>query len=80
MYTRHNQLQQEKGKNPVVDEDGFQHVTSKRNTRRNIFEKENALGRLNQTTYGQPGEHSRARDEELVAAEDLETPAEPLGG
>ena len=80
MYTRHNQLQQEKGKNPVVDEDGFQQVTSKKNTRRNIFEKENALGRLHQTTYGQPGEHSRARDEELVAAEDLETPAEPLGG
>ena len=43
MYARHNQPQQEKGKIHVVDEDGFQQVINKKNTRRNIFEKENTL-------------------------------------
>ena len=30
-------FQQEKGKNIMVDEEGFQHVRNRRNTRRNIF-------------------------------------------
>ena len=34
-------LQQEKGKNTMVDEDGFQQVKNRRNTRRNIFDTVN---------------------------------------
>ena len=52
-YARNNQPQQEKGKNIVVDEDGFQQVISKKNTRRNISENGRSLGGIQQTTCGQ---------------------------
>ena len=79
-YARNNQPQHEKGKNLVVDEDGFQHVISKKNMRRNIFKKKYSMGGIQQTTCGQAEEQSKAREELQAVAEDLETPTEPLGG
>ena len=43
-HTYHH-YQNEKGKNIVVDEEGFQQVRSRKNTRRNIFENRSQLPR-----------------------------------
>ena len=45
-HTHHHQ-QTEKGKNPEVDEEGFQQVKSRKNIRRNIFENKTQLLRAN---------------------------------
>ena len=71
----------DKGKSIEVDEDGFQPVKNrKKNMRRNIFEKGNPAGSTQQTNSGYPDEQYRAREGAQVVAEELETPAEPLGG
>ena len=70
----------EKGKNPAVDEDGFQQVINKKNTRRNVFEKGGTMGGNRQTTIGHTGEYSRAREETHAADMGLESTADPYGG
>ena len=44
--------QQAKGKHVVLDDEGFQQVRSRKNTRRNIFDKENVLGRRHDSGFG----------------------------
>ena len=75
-----NNPQPEKGKNIVVDEDGFQQVINKKNTRRNIFDKGISLPGIQQSTFGLPGELHTARGGTQAETERLGTPAEPLGG
>ena len=43
--------QQAKGKHIVLDDEGFQQVRGRKNTRRNIFDKENELGRRHATDF-----------------------------
>ena len=69
-----------KEKNIIVDEDGFQQVVSKKNTRRNIFDKGTSMTEVQQAIPGRPGENHTSRVEPQTPIEGLGTPTEPLGG
>ena len=59
--------QQAKGKHVVLDDEGFQQVRSRKNTRRNIFNKENVEGRRYASDFGGGSQGNQNQAHQTIA-------------